>query len=61
MDTIIENPPRKQSVAEVEKQNRKKDRNKTKEGTTKPSPKTGCFVNNTTPTSRSTSNTYNSK
>ena len=38
----------------------KKDRNKNKEGTSKPSPKKRCFVNKTTRTSRAISNTNNS-
>ena len=39
---------------------KKKDRNKNKEGTSKPSPKKGCFVNKTTRTSQTTSNNSNS-
>ena len=46
--TIIENQSRKQSAAEVEILNRKNNRNKNKEGTSKPYPKRGCFVNKTT-------------
>ena len=56
----MENQSRNQSAAEVERLNKKKYRNKDKEGTSKPSPKKGCFVNTTTQTSRATSNTYNS-
>ena len=52
---------RKQISAEVERLNRgKKDRNKKKEGISKPSPKKGCFVNKKTRTSQATSNTSNS-
>ena len=58
IDTIIENQSRKHSAAEVERLNRKKDRNKSREGTSKPSPKKGYFVNNTNRTSQTTSNTY---
>ena len=50
---------RKQIAAEIEKLNReKKYRNKRKEGTSKPSPKTSCFVNKITQISQATSNTY---
>ena len=56
MNTIIENQPRKQSAAEVERPNTK-NRNKNKEVTSKPS-KRGCFVNKTTRKSQATSNTY---
>ena len=38
----------------------KKDRNQKKEGTSKPSPKKGCFMNKTTRKSQVTSNTSNS-
>ena len=59
IDSIIENKSRNQSAAEVEILNRKNERNKNKEGTSKPSPKKGFFVNKTTLTSRATSKTYN--
>ena len=58
METIIRNQSRKQSATEVEILNRKKDRNKNKEGTSKPPPEKSCFVNKTTRKSRETSNTY---
>ena len=51
----------KQRAAELKILNReKKYRNKKKEGTSKPSPKKGCFLNQTTLTSQATSNTSNS-
>ena len=53
VDTIIKDQLRKQSAA-------KNSRNKIKEGPSKPSPKTACFVNNTTRKSQATSNSSNS-
>ena len=52
VDTLREYQLRKQSAAEIEKLNtEKKDRNKEKEGISKPSPKKGCFVDKRTRTS----------
>ena len=62
IDSIIKDQTRKHPAAEIEKLNReKKARNKRKEGTSKNSPNKACFVNKPTPTSKSTSNTSNSK
>ena len=62
IDSIIKYQTRKHPAAEIEKLNReKKARNKRKEGTSKNSPNKACFVNKPTPTSKSTSNTSNSK
>ena len=52
IDATKKDQLRNQSVAEVEGLNiEKKDRNKEKEGTSKPSPKKGCSMNKTTRTS----------
>ena len=40
--------------------NLKKEQKQNKEGTSRPSPKKGCFVNKTAQTSRAKSSTYNS-
>ena len=56
MDTIKKYQLKKESAAEVVRLNREK-KDKKKEGTSKPFPKKGCFVNKTTRTSRVTTNT----
>ena len=61
MDRITKDQSKNQSSAEINKnEQRKKARNKRKEGTSNPSPKKNCFVNKTTQTIRETSNTSNS-
>ena len=61
IDTILKYQSRNESAKEIEKPNRdNKTRNGNKEDTSKPSPKKGCFVNETNQTSRARSYTYKS-
>ena len=61
IDTILKYQSRNESAKKVEKPNRyNKARNGNKEDTSKPSPKKGCFVNETNQKSRARSYTYKS-
>ena len=61
IDTILKYQQRNESAKEVEKPNRYNNtKNGNKEDTSEPSPKKGCFVNETNQTSRARSYTYKS-